>query len=43
MIDILRPATPGALMYKDIDQVIGKKTRAAMPYGKELRWTDLEE
>ena len=43
MIDILRPATPGALMYKDIDQVIGKKTRADMPYGKELRWTDLEE
>jgi N-acetylneuraminate synthase len=43
MIDILRPATPGALMYKDIDQVIGKKARADMPYGKDLRWTDLEE
>jgi N-acetylneuraminate synthase len=43
MIDILRPATPGALMYKDIDEVIGKKARADMPYGKDLCWTDLEE
>jgi N-acetylneuraminate synthase len=43
MIDILRPATPGALMYKDIDLVIGKKARSDMPYGKDLRWTDLEE
>jgi N-acetylneuraminate synthase len=43
MIDILRPATPGALMYADIDQVIGKKARADMPFGKDLRWTDLEE
>ncbi|MEN8242890.1 MAG: N-acetylneuraminate synthase family protein [Chloroflexota bacterium] len=43
MIEILRPATPGALIYKDIDQVIGKKSRADLPFGKELRWTDLEE
>jgi N-acetylneuraminate synthase len=43
MIDILRPATPGALMYKDLDHVIGKKARADMPFGKDLRWTDLEE
>jgi N-acetylneuraminate synthase len=43
MIDILRPATPGALMYADIEEVIGKKSRADLPFGKDLRWTDLEE
>jgi N-acetylneuraminate synthase len=43
MIDVLRPATPGALMSWEVDKVIGKKARADMPYGKDLRWTDLEE
>ena len=31
------------LELKDIDAVIGKKARADLPYGKDLRWTDLEE
>ncbi len=43
MIEVLRPATPGALMSWDLDKVIGMKARAAMPFGKDLRWTDLEE
>ncbi|MFN2144419.1 MAG: N-acetylneuraminate synthase family protein [Anaerolineales bacterium] len=43
MIEILRPATPGALMSWDLDKVIGMKARANMPFGKDLRWTDLEE
>ncbi len=43
MIDVLRPATPGALMSWDIDQVIGMKARRDLPFGKDLRWTDLEE
>lgn len=43
MIDVLRPATPGALMAWDMDEVIGKKARTDMPYGKELRAWDLEE
>ncbi len=43
MIDILRPATPGALMSWDIDRAIGMKARRDMPFGKDLRWTDLEE
>jgi len=43
MIEILRPATPGALMSWDIDQVIGMKARTDLPFGKDLRWTDLEE
>ena len=43
MIDVLRPATPGALMSWDIDQVLGMKARRDLPFGKDLRWTDLEE
>ncbi len=43
MIDILRPATPGALMSWDLDQLIGMKARTNLPFGKDLRWTDLEE
>ena len=43
MIEGRRPAPPGALMAWEIDQVIGKKARAALPHGKDLRWTDLEE
>jgi N-acetylneuraminate synthase len=43
MIEVLRPATPGALMSWDIDQVIGMKARTDLPFGKDLRWTDLEE
>jgi N-acetylneuraminate synthase len=43
MIDILRPATPGALMSWDLDRVIGMKARVDLPFGKDLRWTDLEK
>ena len=43
MIEVLRPATPGALMSWDMDQVIGMKARRDLPFGKDLRWTDLEE
>jgi N-acetylneuraminate synthase len=43
MIEILRPAPPGALMSWDMDQVIEMKARTDLPFGKDLRWTDLEE
>ena len=43
MIEILRPATPGALMSWDLEQAIGMKARTDLPFGKDLRWTDLEE
>ena len=43
MIEVLRPATPGALMSWDIERVIGMKARTDLPFGKDLRWTDLEE
>lgn len=41
MIDVLRPATPGAIKPDQIQTVIGTRALADMPYGKELRWTDL--
>ena len=41
MIDVLRPATPGAVKPHEIQNVIGKKALIDMPLGKELRWVDL--
>jgi N-acetylneuraminate synthase len=41
MIDVLRPATPGAIKPFEILAVIGTRALADMPKGKELRWTDL--
>ena len=41
MIDVLRPATPGAILPQDIEAVVGTCALVAIPMGKELRWTDL--
>jgi N-acetylneuraminate synthase len=41
MLEVLRPATPGALMAWDIPKVLGKKAVADIPFGKELRQSDL--
>jgi N-acetylneuraminate synthase len=41
MIDVLRPAAPGAIKPHDITSVIGKRALVDLPYGKELRWTEL--
>lgn len=41
MLELLRPATPGALMAWDLPQVIGKRAAADLPFGKDLRWEDL--
>jgi len=41
MIDVLRPATPGAIMPYEVEAVIGTRALADIPDGKELRWTDL--
>lgn len=41
MIDVLRPATPGAIKPDQIKSVIGTKALVDMPLGKELRWADL--
>lgn len=42
MLEVLRPATPGALMAWDIPRVIGKKAVGDMPFGKDLRWSDVK-
>ena len=41
MIDVLRPATPGAVKPDQIPNIIGTKALHDIPFGKELRWTDL--
>lgn len=41
MLEVLRPATPGALMAWDIPKVVGRKAANNMPYGKEVRESDL--
>lgn len=41
MIDVLRPATPGAIKPDQIANVLGTKAITDLPMGKELRWTDL--
>lgn len=43
MIDVLRPATPGAIKPDEIDSVVGKRALINMPLGKDLRWTELGE
>jgi N-acetylneuraminate synthase len=43
MIDVLRPATPGALRPDEIQAVIGTRALKDIPAGKELRWTDVGE
>ncbi|MDD5468532.1 MAG: N-acetylneuraminate synthase family protein [Anaerolineales bacterium] len=41
MIDVLRPATPGAIPPHEIPAAIGARAATDIPPGKELRWTDL--
>ncbi len=41
MIDVLRPATPGAIKPYEIPDVIGTRALHDFESGQELRWTDL--
>jgi len=41
MIDVLRPATPGAIKPNELDNVIGTRALSDIPSGRELRWLDL--
>jgi N-acetylneuraminate synthase len=41
MIDVLRPATPGAILPHEIGQVIGTRAQVDLVKGQELRWTQL--
>jgi sialic acid synthase SpsE len=42
MIDVLRPAIPGAIQPHQIENVIGTLAIRDLPAGKELCWTDLQ-
>ena len=39
MLEVLRPATPGAMAPYELDQVIGKRAAVDLNAGQELRWT----
>lgn len=41
MIDVLRPATDGAILPNDINNVIGMHALEDVPFGKEIRWSML--
>jgi N-acetylneuraminate synthase len=41
LVDVLRPATPGAFLPYEIQAVLGARALTDIPAGKELRWTDL--
>jgi sialic acid synthase SpsE len=41
MIDVLRPATPGAIQPFEIEKVIGTKLLTNLVKGRDLRWVDL--
>ena len=41
MIDVLRPATPGSILPDQIEMVLGTRALETIPFGKELKWTDL--
>lgn len=43
MVEALRPASAVAIMPYEIDEVIGAKALADIPFGKDLRWTDIGE
>ena len=41
MLDVLRPATPGAILPAELPHVMGTHAAKAIKAGKEIRWTDL--
>jgi N-acetylneuraminate synthase len=43
MIDVLRPATQGAILPYEISSVLGKKLIKDKASGEELRWLDLSD
>jgi N-acetylneuraminate synthase len=43
MLDVLRPATAGAVKPHELVHMIGTHALKDLPFGKEIRWTDLGE
>ena len=42
MLEVLRPASPGALMAWDMAKVIGKQAKSDIPYGKDIQASDIQ-
>ncbi|MEK6221877.1 MAG: N-acetylneuraminate synthase family protein [Chloroflexota bacterium] len=42
MLEILRPATPGAVMAWELDKLVGAKALADIPFGKDMQWSDVD-
>jgi N-acetylneuraminate synthase len=42
LLDVLRPATPGAILPNEIDDLSGRRLRQAVPAGQALHWTMIE-
>lgn len=43
MLDVLRPAIPGAVKPNEINLLIGRKLVTSLPFGKEIRFEDTVE
>jgi hypothetical protein len=43
MIDVLRPASAGAIMPAEINEVVGLTALVRIPAGQDLRWTHFGE
>ena len=43
MLDVLRPATISAIKPAEVAHVVGTRALKELPFGKEIRWTDLGE
>ena len=41
MLEVLRPASPGALMAWDLERVVGQQAKADIPFGKDIQESDL--
>jgi N-acetylneuraminate synthase len=41
LIDVLRPAAPGAIKPNKIDLVVGTIAARDIAFGEHIRWTDL--
>lgn len=43
MLDVLRPATAGAVKPAEVSLIVGTRALVDLPFGREIRWTDLGE
>jgi N-acetylneuraminate synthase len=41
-VDVLRPATPGALRPNDLEKIRGRSLRRPLVYGQDITWADVD-